>query len=81
MGRADGNAVQADAEEDDEPDGVDGGLGVWVYLGEEAGWFVLLVGFACRMRGGREHTKKRVGLHHEQKRRPFECLLAWRNSR
>ena len=42
MGRADGNAIQADAEEDDEPDGVDGGLGVWVYLGEEAGWFVVL---------------------------------------
>ena len=36
MGGADGDTVQGYAEEDDEPDRVDGGLGVFVYFGEEA---------------------------------------------
>jgi len=34
---SDADEVQADAEKDDEPDGIDGGAGVGVYLAPEAG--------------------------------------------
>jgi len=37
LGGADADAVEADAEDYDEPDGVDGSAGVWVDTGEEAG--------------------------------------------
>lgn len=37
LGGSDADEVQADAEENDEPDGIDGGAGVGVYFAPEAG--------------------------------------------
>ena len=90
MGGADGDAVQGYAEDDDEPDGVDGGLGVFVYFGEEAVVCVYISFFSvvflflfvavCVVCVAKELTRKTATHHHGQMRTPFEYPLAWPSS-
>lgn len=78
QGTADTDQIQAAAEDDDEPDGIDGRVGDIVYSCPET---VLTSALRSPMTVGLQLTPRRGTQHHEQKPRPSSSWPAWRYNR